>query len=132
MDAAQVRSSVARRLGLDAGGMGRAYRQVDGMVDLMLNVTADYSAPLIKDRLCDLQAALLPIGRSGLRPIAVGRWRDGGAGPIQVVSGVLGRERVHFGAPAAERLDEEMDQFLDWFNASSTTDGIMRAGVAQC
>ena len=130
LNTAQVRSSVARRLGMDVGGIAHADRHVDGMVDMMLDATTNYAEPLTKDRLCDWQAAMFPTGRSGLRRIAVGRWRDAVAGPMQVVSGPLGREKVHFEAPAAERLDEEMARFLEWFNASSTTDGVLRAGVA--
>ncbi len=130
LDAAQVRSSVARRLGLDAGGMVRADQNVAGMVDLMLDATENYAEPLTKERLWDWQAALFPTGRSGLRWIKVGQWRDDTTGPMQVVSGPMGREKVHFEAPAAERLDEEMERFLDWFNAPSTTDEVLRAGVA--
>ena len=130
LDVSQVRSSVARRLGLDAGGMVHANQNVAGIVDIMLDATENYAEPLTKERLCDWQAALFPTGRSSLRPIKTGQWRDDDTGPMQVVSGPVGRERVHFEAPAAERLDEEMDKFLDWFNAPSAIDGVLRAGVA--
>ena len=129
LNAAQVRSSVARRLGLDAGGI-MPDRHVEGIVEMMLDATTKYAEPLTKERLGSWQAALFPTGRSGLRQIAVGRWRDDAAGPMQVVSGPIGRERVHYEAPAAERLDREMAAFLDWFNTSPDGDGVVKAGVS--
>ena len=130
LDTAQVRSSVARRLGLDAGGIVQADRNVEGIVELMLDATENYAEPLTKDRLCAWQAALFPTGRSGLKRVKTGEWRDDATGPMEVVSGPIGRERVHFEAPAAERLDYEMASFLKWFDASSDMDGVLRAGVA--
>ena len=130
LDADQVRSSVARRLGMAAGGLGRADRDVEGVVEMLLDATRRYDEPLTAERLCDWQASLFPTGRSGLRRISVGAWRDGGADPRQVVSGPAGRERVHCEAPPAAGLDAEMRAFLDWFEAPSEVDPVLEAGVA--
>lgn len=130
LDADEVRSSIASRLGLDAGGLPRAGREVEGIVEMMLDATQNHAAPLTADRLCGWHSALFPTGRSGLGRITVGAWRPAEAGPMQVVSGPLGRERVHFEAPAADRLDAEMQRFLDWFNAPSETDPVLKAGIA--
>ena len=116
LDAEQVRSSVARRLGMDIGGLKPADRYVEGVVEMMLDATQRYDEPLTRERLFSWHAALFPTGRSGMHPITVGAWRDDRTSAMQVVSGPVGRERVHFEAPAAERLDAEMRQFLDWFN----------------
>ena len=97
---------------------------------MMLDATQNHAATLTADRLCAWHAALFPTGRSGLHRITVGAWRTASAGPMQVVSGPLGRERVHFEAPAAARLDVEMQRFLDWFNAPSDTDPVLKAGIA--
>src|SRR3989449_2798500 len=105
LDAAQVRSSIARRLGMDIGALKPADRHVEGVVEMMLDATRKYEQPLTAERLFAWHAALFPTGRSGMRKIHVGAWRDDGGGPTQVVSGPVGRERVHFEAPAAERLD---------------------------
>ena len=99
LDAGQVRSSVARRLGMDAGGIGRVDRDVEGVVEMMLDATGHYDRRLTAERLWDWHAALFPTGRSGMRRIAVGAWRGSGSDPMQVVSGPAGRERVHFEAP---------------------------------
>ena len=130
LDAAQVRSSVARRLGMDIAGLSHADRSVDGIVELMLDATERYAQPLAQERLFGWQAALFPTGRSGLRRITVGGWRDDSSGPMRVVSGPVGREPVHFEAPAAARLDQEIQAFLDWFNAPADTDGVLKAGLA--
>jgi Fic family protein len=126
----QVRSSVARHLGLEAAGLPHPDRTVEGIVELMLDATQGQAQPLTRDRLFDWHASLFPTGRSGLKRITVGGWRDAGSDPIQVVSGPIGRERVHFEAPAAARIDGEMQEFLDWFNAPSGADGVLRAGIA--
>ena len=130
LDAQQVRSSVARRLGMDAGGLGPRDRNVDGIVDLMLDATENYSLPLTAGRLWDWQSSLFPTGRSGLRPITVGDWRKDGSGPMQVVSGPIGRERVHFQAPLAASIPVEMEAFLAWFNGPMDADQVLRAGLA--
>ncbi|MYH27683.1 MAG: Fic family protein [Acidobacteria bacterium] len=130
LEARQVRSSVARRLGMDVGGTGQADRDVDGVVEMMLDATRRFDQPLTAERLCDWQASLFPTGRSGMRRITVGAWRSSQSDPMQVVSGPAGRERVHFEAPPAARLDAEMRAFLDWFEAPPETDPVLRAGLA--
>lgn len=130
LDSEEVRSSIARRLGLDVAGVPTPGRQVDGLVELMLDATRNFEAPLTAERLCSWHRAMFPEGRSGLSRIAVGQWRPPEAGPMQVVSGPIGRERVHFEAPAAERLVDEMEQFLAWFNGSAEVDPVLKAGIA--
>ena len=130
LDADQVRSSVARRLGMDFGGLTPADRTVEGVVEMMLDATQRYDQPLTKERLFGWHAALFPTGRSGMHPITVGAWRDDRTAPMQVVSGPVGRERVHFEAPAAARLEEEMRRFLDWFNGDATTEPVLKAAQA--
>jgi Fic family protein len=130
LDAEQVRSSIARRLGMDIGGLKAADSNVEGVVEMMLDATRHYDQPLTTDRLFGWHAALFPIGRSGMRKINVGRWRNDSDGPMQVVSGTLGKERVHFEAPAAPRVDKDMNAFLDWFNANHDIDLVMKAGLA--
>ena len=134
LDADEVRSSIARRLGMDAGGLRPAAREVDGVVDMLLDATRGFDRPLTKRRLFDWHSSLFPTARSGLRRIVVGRWRTAESGPMQVVSGPVGREKVHFEAPAAERLDGEMSRFLArsnaWCNARPTVDPVIAAGLA--
>lgn len=126
----EVRSSISRRLSLDVAGLPVPSRQVEGVVDLVLDATRNARAPLTKERLCGWQAALFPTGRSGMYRITIGAWRDATAGPMQVVSGALGQEHVHFQAPDADRLDEEMEKFLAWFNSSDPMDPVLKAAVA--
>ena len=130
LDAEQVRSSIARRLGMDIGGLKPADRNVEGIVEMMLDATRRYDEPLTAERLFAWHASLFPTGRSGMTKIRAGAWRDDSAGPMQVVSGPVGKERVHFQAPAAERLDREMRAFLDDFNAKADVDLVLRAGLA--
>ena len=133
LDANQVRSSIARRLGMDVGGLEPADRQVEGVVEMMLDATRHHDQPLTAERLFAWHASLFPTGRSGMRKIGVGAWRDDSTGPMQVVSGPIGREHVHFEAPAAARLKREMTAFLDWFNedhAHTDTDAVLKAGLA--
>jgi len=126
----QVRSSIARRLGIDVGGLVPADRDVEGVVEMMLDATGNYTAPLTTERLFDWHAAVFPTGRSGMRKIILGSWRDDNKGPMQVVSGPVGKETVHFEAPPAERIPEEMERFLDWFAQPGETDPLLRAGLA--
>lgn len=126
----QVRSSLARQLGLDVAGLVPASRQVEGMVALLLDATQHYPAALTAERLYGWQAALFPAGRSGLYPVATGTWRTDRTGPMQVVSGPPGREMVHFQAPPAAQVPAEMVQFLAWFDAPATSDPLLRAGLA--
>jgi Fic family protein len=124
-----VRSSLARRLGVDIGAQPPADRQVEGVVELVLNATRDNQAALTAERLFGWHAALFPTGYSGLARINVGGWRDDADGPMQVVSGALTRPRVHFQAPPAERLPAEMQGFLDWINAPASEPALIRAGL---
>ncbi len=126
----EVRSSIARRLGIDIAGLMPASRDVEGIVEMMLDATQQFAKPLTKDRLFDWHAALFPTGRSGMYKITVGGWRTVEAGPMQLVSGPIGKETVHFEAPAAERLEKEMEAFLAWLAGEDDTDPVIRAGIA--
>lgn len=130
LSADEVRSSIARRLGLEVAGLPTASRHVDGVVEMMLDATRNCEAPLASERLFSWHAALFPTGRNGLDRITVGAWRTDESGPMQVVSGPLEREVVHFEAPPAQRLGVEMEAFFDWFNSPSSTDSVLQAGVA--
>jgi Fic family protein len=130
LDLGQVRSSIARQLGMDIGGATAADRHVEGVVEMMLDATRRYEKPLTAERLFGWHAALFPTGRSGMRTIRVGTWRDDRKGPMQVVSGPEGRERVHFEAPPAPRLPEEMNAFSEWYNKDTGTDLVLKAGLA--
>lgn len=126
----EVRSSIARRLGIDIAGLIPASRDVEGIVEMMLDATQQFSKPLTKDRLFDWHAALFPTGRSDMHKITVGGWRTIDAGPMQVVSGPIGKEKVHFEAPSAERLEKEMQAFLTWFGNGNDIDPVIKAGIA--
>lgn len=130
LDAEQVRSSIARKLGIDVGGTGPVSRDVEGVVEMMLDATQNYAEPLTDERLYGWHAALFPSGRSGMRKITVGAWRPAEAGPMQIVSGPFGREKVHFEAPDAQRLEIEMGVFLRWFNAQPSADPVLKAALA--
>jgi Fic family protein len=130
LDKDQVRSSIARRLGMDIGGLAPTERNVEGVVEMMLDATQRYQASATKERLFDWHAALFPTGRSGMNKIVVGDWRPKGSDPMQVVSGPHGREKVHFVGPTADRLEAEMFAFLDWFNRDQPTDPVLKAAVA--
>src|SRR5580704_17950944 len=125
-----VRSAIARKLGLDDGAPSHASRDVEGIVEMMLDATQKYAQRLTVERLFDWHSALFPAGRSGIRRIKVGSWRTLESGPMQVVSGPPGRERVHFEAPSAERIDAEISLFLDWFEAATGIDPVIKSGVA--
>ena len=130
LDKEQVRSSIARRLGMDIGALAPADRHVEGVVEMMLDATQNYAAPLTTERLFGWHAALFPTGRSGLSKIVVGAWRDDSSGPMQVVSGPIGREKVHYEAPAAELLADETAAFLEWFESDAPIDPVLKAAVA--
>ena len=130
LDDRQVRSSLARRLGIDIGGTPLVSRTVEGIVEMMLDATRNYNDPLGEERLLGWHAALFPTGRSGMRKITVGAWRPQEAGPMQVVSGPLGREKVHYEAPEAKRLRDEMRAFLRWFNSEPETDPVIKTALA--
>ncbi len=127
-DPAALRSSLARRLGLPVAGLPQASRSIEGLVDVLLDAPRDLDQPLSLDRLCAWQAALFPTGRSGLREIKVGTMR--GNARMQIVSGPIGRESVHYEAPPRKGLEAQMDAFLTWFNSPPTgLDGLLRAGI---
>ena len=126
----EVRSSIARRLGLDVAGLPEPGREVEGVVEMTLDATQNFEAPLTNERLFGWHASLFPTARSGMSRITVGAWRPKETGPMQVVSGPIGREKVHFEAPEAERLESEMARFLEWFNSSPAIDPVLRAGIA--
>ncbi len=130
LNSAQVRSSIARRLGMDIAGLVPADRNVEGVVEMMLDATQKYDSPLTAKRLFDWHAALFPTGRSGMREIIVGDWRDDSKGPMQVVSGPIGGERVHFEAPPAQQIPEESARFLERFNQAKQMDPLLAAGLA--
>lgn len=126
----EVRSSIARRLGMDIAGLIPASRDVEGIVEMMLDATQNFSNPLSKDRLFDWHAALFPTGRSGMHRITVGDWRLVENDPMQVVSGPIGREKVHFEAPSADKVEQEMVAFLEWFESQNDIDPVLVAGIA--
>jgi Fic family protein len=125
-----VRSSIARRLGVDIGALAPADRHVDGVVDVVLDATQQHALPLTAERLFGWHAALFPTGFSGRLRIQVGNWRNDAAGPMQVVSGPVGREKVHFEAPPAHILPAQTATFLEWFNAKPLGDVLVQAGLA--
>lgn len=126
----QVRSSIAQRLGINIGALVPSDRHVDGIVEMMLDATQNYDRTIDAERLFGWHAAMFPTGRSGMTKIIVGNWRDARSGPMQVVSGPHGRERVHFEAPDAALLDVEMKRFLEWFNQEPDTDPVIKAAIA--
>ena len=126
----EVRSSIARRLGLDIGGLSQPSRAVEGIVEMMLDATQRYDEQLTSERLFGWHAALFPTGRQGTRQLTVGAWRTSASGAMQVVSGPIGREKVHFEAPVADRLENEMARFVDWFNAPVSIDPVLKAALA--
>ncbi|MCY4260277.1 MAG: Fic family protein, partial [Rhodobacteraceae bacterium] len=126
----EVRSSIARRLGIDIAGLTVTSRDVEGIVEIVLDATQESSRPLTKDRLLDWHAALFPTGRNGLQKITVGNWRTLESGPMRVVSGPYGNETVHFEAPRADRVAMEMEAFLNWIEGRDDNDPVIRAGIA--
>lgn len=137
LDANQVRSSIARRLGMDVPGLIVSDRNVEGVVEMMLDATQNFNQDLTEDRLFGWHSALFPTGRSNMRKIRVGEWRDDTEGPMQVVSGPMGKERVYFEAPRSKLLDKEMYQFLSWFNMDNasgnkqeTIEPVLKSGIA--
>jgi Fic family protein len=130
LNAKEVRSSIARHLGLDISGLIPSDRYVDGLVEMMLDATQNYNKPLNAERLYGWQSALFPAGRSGLYKLKTGKWRDDKKGPMQVVSGAFGKEIVHFKAPDASGISNEMKDFLKWFNNEKKLDPVFKAGIA--
>lgn len=130
LNADQVRSSLARKLGMERAGLVPSNRDVDGVVDLLVDAIQNYNKVLTEDRLLGWHASLFPTGRSGMYKIIVGDWRDDSTGPMQVVSGAMGGEKVHFEAPTADRLPEEMERFLNWLNQENEIDLVLKASIA--
>ena len=131
LDADQVRSSIARRLGIEVAGLVPSDRNVDGVVEMMLDATQRYQAELSDERLFGWHAALFPTGRSGMFKIVVGDWRNNTEDdPMQVVSGPMRRERIHYQAPDSKLVDHDMQQFIQWFNTTMDIDPVLKAGIA--
>lgn len=130
LKADEVRSSIARRLGLDIAGLVPFDRNVDGIVEMMLDAVQNFNEPLTKDRLFGWHVCLFPGGRSGMHKIITGNWRNDRQGPMQVVSGPIGKEKVHYEAPPADCLDKETENFLEWFNREAQIDPVLKAGMA--
>jgi Fic family protein len=129
LDPQSVRSSIARRLGVDIGALAPADRHVEGVVEMVLDATLNAAAPMTRERMFAWHTALFPTGCSGLVRIKVGAWRDDAGGPMQVVSGPAGRQRVHYQAPPADRLETEMERFLDWIDGDSQDPPLLKAGI---
>ncbi|MBS0629789.1 MAG: Fic family protein [Verrucomicrobia bacterium] len=127
LDQSQVRSSVARHLGMDIGALPKTDRHIDGVVEMILDATQKFDQPLTKQRLFHWHSSLFPTGKSGYSKIKVGAWR---AGPVDVISGFMGKETVHFEAPPAQQVDHEMELFLKWFNGSNSLDQVLKAAIA--
>ena len=130
LDRGAVRSSLAKRLGIDAAGTAATDRNVEGVVEMIIDATQKFDKPLTAERLFGWHSALFPTGRSGISKIRVGKWRDDGKGPMQVVSGPIGKTKVYFQAPEARRLKKEMRTFLSWFKDKNAIDAILRSGIA--
>lgn len=126
----QVRSSIARRLGMEIAGTVESDRNVEGVVEMMLDATQNCFKPLTAERLFDWHAALFPTGRSGMYKITVADWRKDTTGPMRVVSGAMGKEKVHYQAPDSGLLEKEMTRFLDWFNSNASIDLVLKAAIA--
>jgi len=126
----QVRSSIARRLGMNISGLIPSDRYVDGVVEMMLDATQKYKQSLAKERLYNWHAALFPTGRTGIHKITVANWRKDENGPMQVVSGPIGKEKVHYQAPPAKLVDNEISSFLEWFNSETAIEPVIKSGLA--
>ncbi len=127
LDYNQVRSSIARHLGMDSADLVHSSRDVDGVVEMVLDATRNFDEELTEDRLFSWHSSLFPSGRSGFHKIQVGTWRKG---QMQVVSGPIGKEKVHFEAPSADRVEGEMKQFLKWYNEDTEQDFVLKSGIA--
>ena len=130
LNAQQVRSSIARRLGIDIAGAVPSDRNVEGVVEMMVDATLKFERPLSAERLFGWHAALFPTGHSGIQRITVGGWRDDANGPMQVVSGPMGREGVHHEAPPARLLDAEVATFVEWVNQPDSLDPVLKSAIA--
>ncbi len=126
----QVRSSIARRLGMDISGLIQSDRYVDGIVEMMLDATQNYKQPLTKERLYNWHAALFPTGRKGMHKITVADWRKDKNGPMQIVSGAIGKEKVHYQALPSGLVNDEMSRFIKWFNGKTVIEPVIKSGIA--
>jgi len=129
LDLEQVRSSIARRLGIELAGAIESERHIDGIVEMMLDATQRYNSALTKKRLFGWHSALFPTGRSSIYKITVGDWRVDTSGPMQVVSGAMGKEKVHFEAPSSDRIEAEMDALLNWLETESNLDPVLKSAI---
>ncbi len=131
LPAEQVRSSIARKLGMDIAGLVASDRKVEGTVEMMLDATLNFKSSLNRERLFGWHACLFPGGRSGMHTIEVGAWRTNAPDdPMQVISGAMGKQRIHFEAPAASLLEKEMQRFIKWFNEVNDMDDVLKSAVA--
>lgn len=130
LDTEQVRSSIARRLGVEIGGFSSTNKNIEGVVEMMLDAVNNFDHPLTQDRLFKWHASLFPTGYSGMNKIQVGNWRNDHHGPMQVISGPFGKEKIHFQASPAQEIDQEMVLFLKWFNEEEKLDLVLKAGIA--
>ncbi len=130
LDLEQVRSSIARRLGIELAGAIESDRHIDGIVEMMLDATQRYKLPLTKERLFGWHSALFPTGWSNMYKIVVADWRKDRTGAMQVVSGAMGKEKVHFEAPNSDRIDTEIDKFLDWVEKETEIDPVLKSAIA--
>ena len=126
----QVRSSIARHLGMDEAGLVSSDKNVDGVVEMLLDATQNYEEPLTKERLFNWHCSLFPTGRNGMSKLIVGNWRDDYHGAMQIVSGAMGKENVHFQAPDADTIDSEMAIFFQWFNNENKLEPVLKAALA--
>ncbi|MCK4979503.1 MAG: DUF4172 domain-containing protein, partial [Candidatus Delongbacteria bacterium] len=130
LESEQVRFSIARHLKMDVQGLIDSGKNVDGVVEMMIDATQNFEAPLTSERLFDWQRSLFPTGKNGMYPIETGKWRSESSAPMQVVSGSMGKEKVHFQAPDASLLEKEMNTFINWFNNENKLDPVIKAGLA--
>ena len=130
LDLEQVRSSIARRLGIELAGAIESERYIDGIVEMMLDATQRYQLPLTKERLFGWHSSLFPTGWSNMAKITVGQWRKDTTGPMQVVSGPMGKEKVHYKAPDSDRIEGEMEKFIDWVENERGVDPVLKAAIA--
>ncbi|MBA7530350.1 hypothetical protein ES705_22553 [subsurface metagenome] len=130
LNSEQVRSSIARRLGMNVSGLIPSDHSIDGMVEMMLDATQKYEQALTKERLCNWHASMFPSGRSSMQKITIANWRKDKDGPMQVVSGAMGKESVHYQAPPAELVNTEMNHFMNWFNSENTIEPVIKSGLA--
>ncbi|GAB1855410.1 Fic family protein [Flavobacteriaceae bacterium MHTCC 0001] len=130
LDAQQVRSSIAKRLGIELAATIESERHIDGIVEMMLDATQQYTKPLTTERLFGWHAALFPTGYSNLHKIIVANWRKDTTGPMQVVSGAMGKEKVHFEAPSSDKIPSEMTKFIEWIENENQIDPVLKSAIA--